>query len=98
MEKFPPVKRWGGGAKRLTTGASELFTEPVHVSSRSSSSHRLRKDPGGSKDLLPRSHRGRVLKITEDVGGRRNTIILPPEAFGDFVAALERLVEFEGKL
>jgi hypothetical protein len=47
---------------------------------------------------LKENHRGRVLKITEDVGGRRNTIMLPAEAFGDFVSALERLVEFEGKL
>lgn len=47
---------------------------------------------------LKENHRGRVLKITEDVGGRRNTIMLSAEAFGDFVAALERLVEFEAKL
>jgi len=47
---------------------------------------------------LKENHRGRVLKITEDVGGRRNTIMLPAEAFGDFVATLQRLVEFEGKL
>jgi hypothetical protein len=47
---------------------------------------------------LKENHRGRVLKITEDVGGRRNTIMLPAEAFGDFVGALERLVEFEEKL
>lgn len=47
---------------------------------------------------LKENHRGRVLKITEDVGGRRNTIMLPAEAFGDFVEALGRLVEFEAKL
>jgi hypothetical protein len=47
---------------------------------------------------LKENHRGRVLKITEDVGGRRNTIMLPKEAFADFVAALERLIEFEAKL
>ena len=47
---------------------------------------------------LKENHRGRVLKITEDVGGRRNTIMLPSEAFGEFVAALQRLVEFEAKL
>ena len=47
---------------------------------------------------MKENHRGRVLKITEDVAGRRNSVMLPAEAFGDFVAALERLVEFEGKL
>jgi len=47
---------------------------------------------------LKENHRGRVLEITEDVGGRRNTIMLPAEAFRDFVEALQRLVEFEAKL
>jgi hypothetical protein len=47
---------------------------------------------------LKENQRGRFLKITEDVGGRRDTIMLPAEAFKDFAEALERLVEFEGKL
>ena len=47
---------------------------------------------------LKENQRGRFLKITEDVGGRRNTIMLPAEGFRDFVEALERLVEFEAKL
>ena len=41
---------------------------------------------------------GRFLKITEDVGGRRDTIMLPALAFKDFLEALQRLVEFEAKL
>jgi hypothetical protein len=47
---------------------------------------------------LKENQRGRFLKITEDVGGLRNTIMLPAEGFKDFVEALERLIEFEGKL
>lgn len=47
---------------------------------------------------LKENQRGRFLKITEDVGGRRDTILLPVEAFRDFAEALERLIEFEGKL
>ena len=47
---------------------------------------------------LKENQRGRFLKITEDVGGRRDTIMLPAEAFKDFVEALQRLVEFEAKL
>lgn len=46
---------------------------------------------------LKENQRGRFLKITEDVGGRRDTIMLPAEAFKDFVEALERLIEFEAK-
>ena len=47
---------------------------------------------------LKENQRGRFLKITEDVGGRRDTIMLPATAFKDFAEALERLIEFEAKL
>ena len=47
---------------------------------------------------LKQNSRGRYLKITEDVGGRRDTIMLPVEAFQDFFAAFVRLIEFEREL
>jgi len=47
---------------------------------------------------LKENRRGRFLKITEDVRGRRNTIMLPAFAFKDFSEALERLFEFESRL
>lgn len=47
---------------------------------------------------LKENSRGRYYKITEDVGGRRDTIILPAEAAREFVEALARLAEFESKL
>ena len=47
---------------------------------------------------LKENQRGRFLKITEDVGGRRDTIMLPAAAFTDFADALTRLIEFEKKL
>jgi len=47
---------------------------------------------------LKENHRGRFLKITEDVGGRRDTIILPASAFRDFAAAFAGLVEVERRL
>jgi len=47
---------------------------------------------------LKENQRGRFLKITEDVAGRRDTIILPAAGFKDFTEALERLIEFEGTL
>lgn len=47
---------------------------------------------------LKENQRGRFMKITEDVGGRRDTIMLPAAAFKDFLEALQRLVEYEGKL
>ncbi len=47
---------------------------------------------------LKENNRGRFLKITEDVGGRRDTIMLPAEAFQEFSEALLRLVEYEKNL
>lgn len=47
---------------------------------------------------LKENNRGRFLKITEDVGGRRDTIMLPVAAFRDFADALERLIEIEREL
>ncbi|MGC3990698.1 MAG: DNA-binding protein [Chthoniobacteraceae bacterium] len=47
---------------------------------------------------LRENARGRYLKITEDVAGRRDTILLPAEAFRDFVEAAGRLIDFEQTL
>lgn len=47
---------------------------------------------------LKENARGRFFKITEDVGGRRDTIVLAAEAAGEFLEALRRLADFEAKL
>jgi hypothetical protein len=47
---------------------------------------------------LKENHRGRYLKITEEVGGRRNVLMLPIPALAEFVEVLKRLSEFEAKL
>lgn len=47
---------------------------------------------------LKENARGRFLKITEDVGGRRDTIMLPSAAFRDFADALQRLIDLEAGL
>ena len=47
---------------------------------------------------LKENARGRFLKITEDVSGRRDTILLPVEAFEEFGAALQRLFAYERTL
>jgi len=47
---------------------------------------------------LKENSRGRFLKITEDVSGRRDTIMLPMPAAQEFIEALSRLCEFEAKL
>jgi hypothetical protein len=44
---------------------------------------------------LKENDRGRFLKITEDVGGRRDTIIIPIAGLKDFAAAIESAIEVE---
>ena len=47
---------------------------------------------------LKENQRGRFLKITEDVSGRRDTIMLPASGFQTFIEALHRIIEFEQRL
>lgn len=44
---------------------------------------------------LKENERGRFLKITEDVGGRRDTIIIPAVGLRDFEAAVKSAIEIE---
>jgi hypothetical protein len=47
---------------------------------------------------LKENHRGRVIKITEDVNGRRDTIMMPIEAATNIAEALERLISVSEKM
>jgi hypothetical protein len=44
---------------------------------------------------LKENDRGRFIKITEDVRGRRDTIMLPMEVAEEFLEALQRCVEVD---
>ena len=44
---------------------------------------------------LKENDRGRFLRITEDVGGRRDRIIMPATWMEDFARALDDLIVFE---
>ena len=44
---------------------------------------------------LKENDRGRFIKITEDVRGRRDTIMLPLEAAEEFLDAIQRILEAE---
>ena len=59
----------------------ELLTEQIQVE-RKLFSFSLRENP-----------RGRFLRITEDVGGRRDTIIIPAPGLKDVRDALDRAIQ-----
>ena len=40
---------------------------------------------------LKENARGRVVKITEDVGGKRDTIMVPAEILNDLILALQEV-------
>lgn len=42
---------------------------------------------------LKKNARGKVVKITEDVSGNRDTIMIPADILGDFLAALSDIKE-----
>ena len=47
---------------------------------------------------LKENDRGRFIKITEDVRGRRDTIMLPMEHAAEFVEALQTILQVHGEL
>lgn len=47
---------------------------------------------------LKENDRGRFIKITEDVRGRRDTIMLPMETAHEFAEALHRILEAEAQI
>jgi len=47
---------------------------------------------------LKENPRGRFLRITEDVGGRRDTIIIPAPGLEDFKKLLEEMVKVSNEI
>ena len=47
---------------------------------------------------LKENSRGRFLRITEDVGGRRDTIIVPAPGLEDFKKLLEEMVQASAEI
>jgi hypothetical protein len=46
---------------------------------------------------LKENPRGRFLRVTEDVGGRRDTIIIPAPGLEEFRAALDEIIQTAGE-
>ena len=47
---------------------------------------------------LKENPRGRFLRITEDVGGRRDNIIIPAPGLEDFLKVMEEMVKASGDI
>ena len=75
-----------------------INTNPEHRSDDPLASEKIQVDRKVFFLDLKENQRGRFLKITEDVSGRRDTIMLPASAFQDFIEAFSRIVDIEQKL
>ena len=64
---------------------TDLFSEQIHVE-RKLFSFNLRENP-----------RGRFLRITEDVGGHRDTVIIPATGLKDVRNVLEHIIKADEK-
>jgi hypothetical protein len=42
--------------------------------------------------------RGKFLRITEETHGRRNTVIVPSTGVGEFIAAIDQVVESAARI
>lgn len=74
----------GGGYRRGGGGYRRDHQPPLHT-------EKLVTDRKIFFLDLKENDRGRVIKITEDVRGRRDTIMLPIEMLRDFIDALHRI-------
>ncbi len=64
---------------------TEIFNEQIQIE-RKLFTFEVRENP-----------RGRFLRVTEDVGGRRDTIIIPASGLEQFRAAIGRAIDAVGK-
>ena len=59
---------------------------------------RIQIERKGFVFTLKENPRGRFLRITEDVGGRRDTIIIPSTGLEDFKKLLEEMVKASNEI
>ena len=71
----------GGGGARAPANEETLKTEKLQIE-RKAFVFALKENP-----------RGRFLRITEDVGGRRDTIIIPSTGLEEFRRVIEAMVK-----
>lgn len=76
----------GYGAPKPPVNEDTLRSERIQIE-RKSFQFTLKENP-----------RGRFLRITEDVGGRRDTIIIPAPGLDEFKKMLDEMVKASGEI
>ncbi len=74
-------------------GASEYRSHKPPVEEETLKSEKIQVERKTFIFVLKENARGRFLRITEDVGGRRDSIIVPSTGLEDFRKAVEAMLE-----
>ena len=88
MNHYPPSHETpsGGPSHRPSPAEETLHTEKIQVE-RKMFLFSLKENP-----------RGRFLRVTEDVGGRRDTIIIPSTGLEDFRKVVEEMARISAAI
>lgn len=85
-ERQSPYGRWSSPAPRPHVVEDTLKSGVVQIE-RKTFVFTLKENP-----------RGRLLRITEDIGGRRNAIIIPSTGLNEFKKLLEEMIKAADEL
>jgi len=81
-----PSPRGGAGAKAASVAEDTLKTERIQIE-RKAFVFSLKENP-----------RGRFLRITEDVAGRRDTIIIPAPGLPEFKRVVDEMAKISSEM
>jgi hypothetical protein len=79
-------------------GHRSFGTPKPHVNEDTLKSEKIQIERKSFQFTLKENPRGRFLRITEDVGGRRDTIIIPAPGLEDFKKLLDDMVKASNEI
>ena len=86
-----PYSGQGYGSPQYSHYSSQPPRPPVHEDTLKSAELQIERK--FFTFALKENPRGRLLRITEDIGGRRNAIIVPSTGLADFKRILEEMIK-----
>jgi len=90
-ERPSPYKRWSPMSQNSSSWSQMPPRPPVNEDTLKSGIVQIERKT--FVFTLKENMRGRLLRITEDVGGRRNSIIIPATGLADFKKLLDEMIK-----
>lgn len=82
-----PYGRWSQSQPR-----SPQFSQKTHIQEDNLKTEEMQIERKNFKLSLKENTRGRLLRITEEIGFRRNTIIIPATGLREFLKLLDEMI------